>query len=214
MSDEIKSQVYIQQILEIAQIQNVNSKIVQAQLANKLIWLCQHKSILGDSERTLSQLNLYLSRIFYKNGNLPIAGLLYALTSHTHKDSGGRISGYYNNILLFDKYANLTDMDAVLRILDKKTKTKFEEYLIYSRPIWDSKIHLDYYYHKKEGSHERIRRMTNIPQVSQIAPKEFQVLADIFAQDFKHMLLDVKGTIAFRQDKIEYCLSILVEIKF
>ena len=201
-SDEIKSQVYIQRILETAQTQNVNSKAVQAQFADMLIWLCEHKSILENADRTLSQLNLYLSRVFHKNGNIPIAGLLYAMTDHTQKAGGGFVGGNYSNILLFDKYASLTDVDVALQILDKKSKTKFEEYLIYSEPIWDSDVHKDYYFYEKGEIHERIRRRTDIPKVSKIAPQKFQVLADTFAQDFKHMLLDVKGTIAFRQDKL------------
>ena len=51
--------------------------------------------------------------------------------------------------------------------------------------------------------HNIIRRTKNIPKVTTIASKEFQVLADTFAQDYKQMLYDVKGTIAFRQDKLQ-----------
>ncbi len=174
----IKTQAHIEKLLILPQMENVLNKNTQAKLYESLHFLKKNKASLHEYDRSISQLHLYLARAFYQKGSMPEAGLLTAQVEETIIGDGGSWSEYYNDIVFFDKYATLKEMDQTLKYYRKKKKTPFQSYVCKTYGSGQSNW-------KEEGTPEN---------------------------KLGNALLEVKGTIAFRQDKLKTANQCFAEL--
>lgn len=182
LAPTIQAQVHIEQLLLTPQLEDVTKAKTKTKLFESLNWLAKNKNVVQDADRTIAQLNLYLSRAFYRKKDMITAGLLQTQTIGTVKGGGGN-SGYYSSIAFWDKYGSIKDVEATLAFLDKQNKTPFEQYLMKNTKVKNEKLYRWYRENKK-------------PQ-NKIAT----------LQNFKYRLYDLQGTLAFRQDKLETAIK-------
>ena len=98
----------------------IHASLILGQLGQKIPK--KNKASLHEYDRSISQLHLYLARAFYQKGSMPEAGLLTAQVEETIIGDGGSWSEYYNDIVFFDKYATLEDMDNTFEFYYKLNK--------------------------------------------------------------------------------------------
>jgi len=184
---ETKMQQEINNILLLPLTQNLRSEATKTKLYQSLAWLQNNLETINNPLRTVSQLNLYLSKMYYKKGDVVTAAFLHQKSSFTGKQEWLG-SNYYGSIAFFDRYGTLTDAENAIILLNKKRPTDFEKYILKSytkQEIAFAKLKSDEYYFGAWGIEENAKAQENM----------------------KLALIDLQGTIAFRQDDLKKALS-------
>jgi hypothetical protein len=125
--------------------------------------------------------------MYYKKGDVVTAAFLHQKSSFTGKQEWLG-SNYYGSIAFFDRYGTLADAENAIILLNKKRPTDFEKYILKSytkQEIAFAKLKSDEYYFGVWGIEENAKAQENM----------------------KLALIDLQGTIAFRQDDLKKALS-------
>jgi hypothetical protein len=184
---ETKTQQEINTILLLPLTQNITSEATKTKLYQSLAWVQNNLESINNPLRTVSQLNLYLSKMYYKKGDVVTAAFLHQKSSFTGKQEWSG-SDYYGSIAFFDRYGTLADAENAIILLNKKITTDFEKYMLKNyteQEIAFAKLKSDEYYFGTWGIEENAKAQENM----------------------KSALIDLQGTIAFRQDNLKKALS-------
>ncbi len=186
-SEQIMAQQQINKILLLPLVEDITTASTKNKLYQSFEWLQGHLEQVNNPLRTISQLNLYISKMYYRKGDLVTAAFLHQKSSFTGKHEWDG-SSYYNSIALFDRYGTIADVENAIKLLDKKEPTAFEKYILKKYTTaelnYESKDNEGYVYgswRAKEGQEQEALR--------------------------KKALIDLQGTIAFRQDDLETALG-------
>ena len=194
----VQAQVHIEKLLLTPQFEDITTAKTQSKLFESLNWLKDHSKAFQKPLRTLAQLHIYLSRAFYRKGDMVTAGLLQTQTIGTVKGGGGN-SGYYSSIAFWDKYGSIKDVEETLVFLNKKGKTPFEQYLMSNMKVTNESFWANDY------SDNDIPRTPPPPPFRNETQMKKQIPS--ISQDLKYRLYDLQGTLAFRQDKLEIAIK-------
>ncbi len=182
-SPKIQTQKAINNILLSPLTKNILSTTSKNDLYKDLIFLQNNLENIDEPLRTISQLHLYLSRMYMRKGDKITASFLHQKTNFTGKNevTGGT---YYFNIAFFDRFANVTEVQKAIDLLAKKNKSDFENYILTQFTEQEIDYHKYGYY-----------------------PAEYYVENQSSLKERKLALLDLKGTIAFRQNNLKVALK-------
>lgn len=180
-----KAQQEINQILLLPLTENIMDEATKAKLYQSLQWIQNHLSEVNEPFRTVGQLNLYLSRMYYRKGDIMTAAFLNQKTGYTGKNEYVG-SNYYNSIAFFDRYATTTDIENGIKLLDKSGKTNFEKYIVNT-------------YTKEEIAFKEANNGWYLGTWG---------MDDVMGTEVrKAALIDLQGTISFRQDNLKQALK-------
>lgn len=184
LSDQrIQLQKQLIQLLIMPQQMNILSAQAKDEIARGL---SRVKDLLpqGDAGlRIYPKLMLYFSRMYQQKNDGLTAGLFYNRSIKIPKNDYESWDNYYQRISYFDRFATLADLDGLIALLQKKDLTALEKMLLSPLERWEK---LPYLYF--EASEENIMRAV------EPAPTLEQAY-------------EVKGTIAFRQNRLEEALA-------
>lgn len=186
---QILAQKEIEKILLTPLTSDLNDPTVQNKLANMMRTLWRHKEHLERPTLQLSRLNLYLCDAFFHKGNIPFAGLLYNKALFTAKEND-YFSDYYSNIAFFDNHADYEDIAALLALQSKKQLGVFEKYLM--EPTFNDQFLQE---NQSEWEYDNFYFYIKENQIHQSPMPE------------KEKLLDLQGTLAFRQNDLAKALE-------
>jgi hypothetical protein len=182
-----KTQQEINKILLLPLTENITTEASKAKLYQSLQVLQANLETLENSLRTVSQLHLYLAKMYYRKGDIVTAAFLHEKTDYTGKQEWSG-SSYYNSIAFFDRYGTIANIENAIQFLDKKRPSDFEKYLLerYSKAeIAYSKTEAGRFSFGGWGMDEDLKIRKNL----------------------KSGLIDLQGTIAFREDKLKTALA-------
>lgn len=182
---QTKVQQQINTILLLPLTDDISNENTKNEIAKSLRYLENHLKDFSNPLRTISQLNLYLSKLYYRKGDLITAAFLHQKSNFTakHEYEG---STYYQMIAFFDRYATINQIEEAITFLDKKTPTDFEKYLLEKYSVSFANYVLNNgYVHGGWGYDENQN----------------------FKTEMKSALIDLQGTVAFRQDDLKLALS-------
>jgi hypothetical protein len=183
---QTKTQQQVNNILLLSLADDILLENTKSKFVKSFTYLENHLSDFDKPLRTISQLNLYLSKLYYQKGDLNTAAFLHQKSNFTGKQEWEG-SDYYESISFFDRYATIAQIEDAIVFLDKKNPTDFEAYLLenYS-PAFAEYIEVGKWgvyngwnYENRENHNEIV----------------------------KSALIDLQGTVAFRQDDLEMALS-------
>ena len=181
-----KVQQEINKILLLPLTENITTEMAKTKLYQSLQYLQANLETLENPLRTVAQLHLYLSKIYYKKGDIITAAFFHQKSDFTGKQEWSG-SSYYNAIAFFDRYGTVANIEKAIQFLDKKQPSDFEKYILkkYSdEEIAYSKTE-DEYGFGIWGMDEDLKNRQNL----------------------KSALIDLQGTIAFREDKLDDALA-------
>jgi hypothetical protein len=179
-------QQQINNILLLPLTNDISSESTKAAFAKSFRYLQNNLEDIHRPLRTISQLNLYLSKLYYGKGDLLTAAFLHQKSNFTAKQEWEG-SDYYQTIAFFDRYATIEQIEEVIQFLDKKSPTTFDTYLLENYSL----SFVKYIEKNKQGTYNAWRYKGNQDA------RSFMKLA----------LIDLQGTIAFRQDDLKKALS-------
>lgn len=182
---QTKTQQQVNRILLLALTDDILNENTKSEISKSLRFLENNLDNFNNPLRTISQLNLYLSRLYYRKGDLITAAFLHQKSNFTAKQEYEG-STYYNRIAFFDRYATVAQIEEAITFLDKKNPTDFEKYLLekYSTSFANY-LENNRYVHGGWNYEENQN----------------------FKTEMKLALIDLQGTVAFRQDDLRMALS-------
>lgn len=182
-SPKIQAQKAINNILLSPLTKDILSTTSKKNLYKELTFLQNNLKHFDNPLQTISQLHLYLSRMYMRKGDKVTAGFLHQKTSFTGKNETFG-STYYFNIAFFDRFANVAEVQKAIDLLAKKNKSDFEDYIL----TQFTEQELNYYdYGAYEADYYKENRRS--------------------LEERKLALFDLKGTIAFRQNDLKVALK-------
>lgn len=165
------------QLLILPDLMDIRSAHAKAEIVKNFAVIRNQSNLLDSTLRIYPKLMLYFSRLYHQKGDVVAAGLLHrrAMIVPTN---GGRdwSSDYYAAISYFDRFASLKDMDDLIALAQKKVRSSFEKFLTDTLCILE-KIEPEPW---DDAPHGPINTLPTIEQ-----------------------LYDLKGTIAFRQNRLK-----------
>lgn len=186
-SATIKTQQAINEILLLPLIENISDESTKNKLYQSLQVVQNNLDVIERPLQTISQLHLYLSKLYFRKGDLVTAAFLHQKSSFTPKNEWHG-SSYYHSISFYDRYATTNDIEKAIALLDKKNPTIFEQYIL-----------------QKYTPQEIKRQKSNDERYTYGG---WYLDEDIEQQKvLKSALIELQGTIAFREDKLEKSLA-------
>jgi hypothetical protein len=182
---QTKTQQQVNNILLLSLTNDILSENTKTEFAKSFAYLENHLMDFNKPLRTISQLNLYLSKLYFKKGDLITAAFLHQKSNFTGKQEWEG-SDYYKSISFFDRYATIAQIEDAIVFLNKKNPTAFEKYLLNNY----STAFAEYIGENKWGVYNGWGYEEN-----QNARKMMQ-----------SALIDLQGTVAFRQDDLKMAL--------
>jgi hypothetical protein len=140
--------------------------------------------LLESRLRIYPKLMLYFSRLYQQKGDVVSAGLFYLRSSSIPTFSSDYNTAYYAKIRYFDEFASLEDLDELIVLAQKKHRSNFEKLLTDSLNVFEQKQYQDYW---EQNHSEELLPLPVMPSLGQ--------------------LYDLKGTIAFRQNRLKVALE-------
>ena len=122
-------QKHIQETLLLPERADVRRADVQVSLYEHLQYIREHAALLSEPARQLSRIYLTLSHAFLAKKDVVKAGLLFGRAS---RYTATRVEEWWTNtdaMGFYDNRAGMKDLEALERLLDKKEKTAFENFL-------------------------------------------------------------------------------------
>lgn len=144
------------------------------------------KDLLPKSEATLRvypKLMLYFSRMYQQKGDAMTAGLFYNHSYTIPKNVYESGYEYYQRISYFDRFATLADLDALIALWQKKDPSLLEKMLLAPLDHWEKAR----YYEGWETDEYALKIIETAPTLDQV--------------------YELKGTLAFRQNRLEEALA-------
>ncbi len=165
-----KLQRNIQETLLIPHLQEVRRAKTQQKLYERLTFIRQNAALLTRPAMQLSRIYIALSHAFWQKKDVVTAGLLFGRGSeHTailRDDCCGNQANAYD---FYDCLANFSDLTALERLIDKKSKTPFEHFI--TQP----------YHPVEKGTHYYESDMPGIWTRPVLSPSQIADLKGIFA---------------------------------
>lgn len=186
-SVKTKTQQAINNILLLPLTEDITTISTKNNLYQSLQFIQNHLTEINKPLRTVSQLHLYLSKMYFRKGDVVTASFFHQKSSFTAKQEWhGSI--YYASIAFFDRYGTTADIEKAIQLLNKKQTTDFEKYLLQKYTV-------------QELSYENGVEDWSVFEGWNIEEAQEQ------EQQLKLALTELQGTIAFRQDNLKAALS-------
>ncbi|MCB9081505.1 MAG: hypothetical protein H6555_07330 [Lewinellaceae bacterium] len=178
----LQVQSKLEEVVLLSRGGNLTSEATKLDLAEALLYLQKHADLLAENWRIYPKLLLYLARQFQVQGDIISAGLLYnrALLIPTNANLA---SGYYRSIAFFDRYASREVVDALLSLHQRKDKTPFEQVLTAPLTAPEKESPSGYSWDEYQDFWQ-------------------EELEPTYPLPATEKLLDLKGTIAFRENDL------------
>lgn len=174
------------QLLILPDLMDIQTPRAKAEIAALFHQILTKGDLLEGRLRIYPKLMLYFSRLYQQKGDIVTAGLMYnrsraiPINSEINWDSD-----YYSQISYLDRFASMEDVDQLINLVTKTSKNPFEKLLTDSLNLQEvQNFSDDWAYDRMDGS-EDIR--TSLPSIEQ--------------------LYDLKGTMAFRQNRLKEALA-------
>jgi tetratricopeptide (TPR) repeat protein len=169
------------QLLILPDLMDIRSAQAKAEIVKNFAVIRNQSNLLDSTLHIYPKLMLYFSRLYHQKGDVVAAGLLHrrAMIVPTN---GGRdwSSDYYAAISYFDRFASLKDMDDLIALAQKKVRSSFEKFLTDT---------------------------LSTPEKIKIEPWDDSPRGPINTLPTIEQLYDLKGTIAFRQNRLKVALT-------
>jgi len=179
----IQLQMNLTKLLILPQQLDIRYPQVKDEIARGLARVKAYANAAENGIRIYPKLLLHFSRLFQQKGESSTAGLFYNRSRFIPKNAY-LCSGYYESISYFDRFATLNDVDEIIALREnKKTPSALEKLLLAPLDALEKERH--YYY--------------------RINPQEDSVSIDVVPT--LEQLYDLKGTIAFRQNRLPLALE-------
>jgi hypothetical protein len=176
---KMQYQKTVQELLILPDLKNISYGAVKNEIAGLFNQLLKSKYNPQLDLGIYPKLLLYYSRKYQGKKDVVTAGLFYNRARYIQVNGQSGRLGYYSDISYFDRFASLGDLDILLGLHENKPKTPFVQFLL--APIQWQEI-------TKTYDLDEWQRWTKDPNYTWALPSRMQ-------------LLDLKGTIAFRQRK-------------
>lgn len=184
-NESIQLQKDLIELLLVPELKDITRPEVKTAIVSSFLKIERHASLLENELRIYPKLMLYFSRLYHQKGDIVSAGLLHRRSLSIPNKTYRWNTDYYALIRYFDLYASLEDMDGLIELSQKKQRTPFEQMLTAPLNTFERQIYTyNWMYEYTDG----------------IATTE-QVLPSI------EQLYDLKGTIAFRQNRLQDALN-------
>lgn len=181
----IELQKNIIQLLILPEQMDITAPRTKMEIAQTFKKIRAQAHLLDAKMRAYPKLILHFSRLFQQKGDVVTAGLLYNRSLITPVNGFTGTSMYYANLHYFDRFASLSDLDKLIDLAQKKDRNSFEVFLTDSLTVPERTGSI---YHPDDEFilHPLYDLPAALPSLEQ--------------------LYDLKGTIAFRQNKLEEAL--------
>ena len=173
------------QLLILPDLMDIRSAQAKAEIVQYFAIIRDQSNLLDSMLRIYPKLMLYFSRLYHQKGDVVSAGLLYrrAMTVPTYEGRDWN-TDYYAAISYFDRFASLKDMDDLIALAQKKVRTGFEKLLTDTLSVPEKTDPQLWIWSNTDDPHEPIKTLPTLEQ-----------------------LYDLKGTIAFRQNRLKEALA-------
>lgn len=184
-SNTIQLQKDLIELLILPELQDINTPAAKAAIAASFQKIHARANLLETDLRIYSKLMLYFSRLFHQKGDIVSAGLLHQRARRIPNNRQEWGSDYYRSIRYFDLFASTQDIDQLIALCQKEQPTAFEKLLMAPLNTYEKKeYNSEYWYYYAQ---EEAKRTKVLPSIEQ--------------------LYDLKGTIAFRQNRLQEALA-------
>ncbi|MDX2067312.1 MAG: hypothetical protein SFV55_02740 [Haliscomenobacter sp.] len=183
----VQLQKNIINLLILPEIADITSPQTKAEIAHSFKKIRAHAHLLDAKLRAYPKLMLHFSRLYQQKGDVVTAGLFYNRSQAVPVNGFTWVSSYYGNIHYFDRFASLSDLDRLIELAKKKNRTSFETLLTDSLSIAERTKYLSYLADDERFYYDEGDMPSALPSLEQ--------------------LYDLKGTIAFRQNRLLEALS-------
>lgn len=177
-------QKILTQLLILPDLMDIQSPEAKTQIVQYFYAIRGQAALLDHQLNIYPKLMLYFSRLYQKKGDVVTAGLLHrrGMTVPTSEWRDWR-TGYYAPISYFDRFGSLQDLDKLITLVQQKQLSTFEKFLTdtLSTP---EKHSFEPYGWEPESYNKPISTLPSLGQ-----------------------LYDLKGTIAFRQNRLHTALA-------
>lgn len=171
--------------LILPELKDISTLEAKAAIATSFQKIQAHADLLETDLRIYSKLMLYFSRLFHQKGDIVSAGLLHQRGRRIPSNWQEWGSDYYRSIRYFDLFASTQDIDQLIALCQKELPTAFEKLLMAPLNTYEkTEYNSDYWYFYAQ---EEAKRTKVLPSIEQ--------------------LYDLKGTIAFRQNRLQEALT-------
>lgn len=184
-SPEIALQQTLEEILLLPEFEDINTPVVQEKLVNYLLKLRGSARLLSLAPEQQGRVFLWLAHAFFHKGNVAVAGLFFNrswLTTGTDRDLTSW-NYRYQCMSFYDNFATVADVDALLKLIEKRPKTAFETFITskFHPAEFSSEMGMEWFYDEN--------------------------IMDFFPVPARERLLDLQGTIAFRNGDLNQALK-------
>lgn len=122
-------QKQIQELLLIPHRRDVTRPTTQAALVRRLLYVRQNAQVMAQPAVQLGRIYLALSHAFFNKKDIATAGLLFGRAALNTATRNEHWWGDYSAHGFYDNLASIADMERLERLLDKKHKTAFEQFV-------------------------------------------------------------------------------------
>lgn len=186
---KLQYQKTVQELLILPDLKNISNGQVKIEIADLFTKLLKSENYPNIELGIYPKLLLYYSRKFQEKKDVVTAGLFYNRARFVQVN-GQNGSGYYSDISYFDRFASIGDLNVLLGLHDKKQRSPFEQFLL--SPIQLQEVTYTYQL-------DELKDWTKDPNHTWALPSRMQ-------------LLDLIGTLAFRQRKYDLALDMFKQM--
>ena len=178
--NSIQLQRNLIQLLILPELMDINTPSAKNLIAASFQKIKGQAGLLESRVRIYPKLMLYFSRLYQQKEDVVSAGLFYLRSSSIPTFSFDYNTDYYAKIRYFDEFASLEDLDELIVLAQKKHRSNFEKLLTDSLNVFEQKSYQEYPVYNYSEESLPIHVMPSLGQ-----------------------LYDLKGTIAFRQNRLK-----------
>ncbi len=189
-NEVLKWQITVQKLLILPQLENIGTERTKTQVADLFKDLQLVNYQVPHEWGMYSKLLLYYSRLYQGKKDLVTAGLFYN-RARSVPINARRASDYYHPIAYFDRYASIEDIDRLLKLHDRVPQTAFDRFLL--APCTEA-----------EKKHYEQTNWTTLD--------EKWLTQHGWALPTREALLDLKGTLAFRERRYKLAQAAFAQI--
>lgn len=180
----IQLQKNLIELLILPETMDINTPSAKNLIASSFQKIKDQAGLLESRLRIYPKLMLYFSRLYQQKGDVVSAGLFYLRGSSVPTFTFDYNTEYYAKIKYFDEFASLDDLDKLIVLAQKKHRSNFEKLLTDSLNVFEQKHFQEYW---EENPSKEPSPIPVMPSLGQ--------------------LYDLKGTIAFRQNRLKEALG-------